>query len=167
MEMMDGALLGNPISQWLIALGAGVLAVIVLRGEGLAGGLNDTDPQATGVPPLPLRVEDRAQEKTVELLNAFLGAASEMLKDEPAANAITMRGIDKLEPMPTVADRAVVRADGPGRGTTRNPSSCTRLTRMAPGSEIPGVPASLTRAIFLPCRSAAISSLLFSASFSR
>jgi small-conductance mechanosensitive channel len=32
MEMMDGALLGNPISQWLIALGAGVLAVIVLRG---------------------------------------------------------------------------------------------------------------------------------------
>ena len=30
MEMMDGVLLGNPVSQWLIALGAGVLAVIVL-----------------------------------------------------------------------------------------------------------------------------------------
>lgn len=32
MEMMDRVLLENPVSQWLIALGAGLLAVVVLRG---------------------------------------------------------------------------------------------------------------------------------------
>jgi 2,3-bisphosphoglycerate-independent phosphoglycerate mutase len=85
-------------------------AVIVLRGEGLAGGLKDTDPQATGVPPLPIEITDKAQERTAELLGAFLGAASEMLKDEPAANAITMRGIAALEPIPSVTERFKIRA---------------------------------------------------------
>ena len=85
-------------------------AVIVLRGQGLAGGLNDTDPQQTGVTPLPLTVEDGAQEKTVDLLNAFLAASAEILKDEPAANAMTLRGIAALEPIATVGERFKVRA---------------------------------------------------------
>ena len=85
-------------------------AVIVLRGAGLAGGLNDTDPQATGVPPLPIEITDGAQEKTAEVLNAFLRAATEILKDEPAANAITMRGIAALEPIPSVGERFKIRA---------------------------------------------------------
>jgi 2,3-bisphosphoglycerate-independent phosphoglycerate mutase len=85
-------------------------AVIVLRGEGLAGGLKDTDPQTTGVPPLPVEITDRVQEKTADLLNAFLAAAREMLKDEPKANAITMRGIASLEPIPTVTERFGIRA---------------------------------------------------------
>jgi 2,3-bisphosphoglycerate-independent phosphoglycerate mutase len=85
-------------------------AVIVLRGEGLAGGLNDTDPQRTGVPPLSFTVAHKAQERTADLLNAFLAAAREILKDEPAANAMTMRGIAALEPIPTVGERFKVRA---------------------------------------------------------
>jgi 2,3-bisphosphoglycerate-independent phosphoglycerate mutase len=85
-------------------------AVIVLRGEGLAGGLKDTDPQATGVPPLPVEITDKAQERTAGLLGAFLGAANEILKDEPAANAITMRGIAALEPIPSVGERFGIRA---------------------------------------------------------
>ena len=85
-------------------------AVIVLRGAGLAGGLKDTDPQATGVPPLPIEITDGVQEKTADLLNAFLGAAGELLKNEPAANAITMRGIAALEEIPSVGERFRVRA---------------------------------------------------------
>lgn len=85
-------------------------AVIVLRGEGLAGGLSDTDPQATGVPPLPVQAETRDQDKTAELLQAFLGAAREILRDEEAANAITLRGIAMLEPIPTVTERFKLRA---------------------------------------------------------
>ena len=85
-------------------------AVIVLRGGGLAGGLKDTDPQATGVPPLPIEITDGVQEKTADLLNAFLGAAGELLKDEPAANAITMRGIAALEEIPSVGERFGIRA---------------------------------------------------------
>lgn len=85
-------------------------AVIVLRGEGLAGGLNDTDPQATGVPPLPVLAETRDQDKTAELLQAFLGAAGEILKGEEAANAMTLRGIAMLEPIPGVAERFGLKA---------------------------------------------------------
>ncbi len=85
-------------------------AVLVLRGPGLVGGLNDTDPQRTGVPPVKLKVEDREQEKTAELLNAFLGAALEMLKAEPAANALTMRGIASLTKPPDFTSRFKARA---------------------------------------------------------
>ena len=85
-------------------------AVIVLRGTGLAGGLKDTDPQATGVPPLPIEITDGAQEKTADLLNAFLAAAGELLKEEPAANAVTMRGIAALEEIPSVGERFRIRA---------------------------------------------------------
>lgn len=85
-------------------------AVLVLRGRGLAGGLNDTDPQRTGVPPLSFTLTDRAQEKTAELLNAFLGAAQEILRGEPKANMITLRGIAMLEKLPTFAERYKVRA---------------------------------------------------------
>ena len=85
-------------------------AVIVLRGESLAGGLNDTDPQATGVPPLPLEVKEHAQQRTVDILNSFVASAREMLKNEPAANAITMRGIDMLEDIPSVGRRFRIKA---------------------------------------------------------
>ncbi len=85
-------------------------AVIVLRGKGLAGGLKATDPQATGVPPLPIEITDGVQEKTADLLNAFLAAAGELLKGEPDANAITMRGIAALEEIPSVGERFRIRA---------------------------------------------------------
>ena len=42
------------------------------------------------------------------------------------------------------ADTAVVNADAPGIGNTRSPASRTAATRRAPGSEMPGVPASDT-----------------------
>ena len=61
-------------------------------------------------PPLPVEITDGAQEKTAELLRAFLGAAGEILKDEPDANAITMRGIAALEEIPSVTERFKVRA---------------------------------------------------------
>ncbi len=85
-------------------------AVIVLRGPGLAGGLPDTDPQAVGVPPLPPRPERSEQAKTAELLTSFLGEAHTVLKDEPRANAITMRGIAAREKLPTFPERFKVRA---------------------------------------------------------
>ncbi len=84
--------------------------VLVRRGSGLAGGLNDTDPQKTGVPPLRFETEGSAQEKTAGLLSAFADAARELLKDEPRANMITMRGIASLDKPPTLGERFGVRA---------------------------------------------------------
>src|SRR3989442_1051487 len=48
------------------------------------------------------------------------------------------------------AERAVTAAFGPGIGTTLNPAARAFLTTVAPGSEIAGVPASVTSATVLP-----------------
>ncbi|MBM3307345.1 MAG: 2,3-bisphosphoglycerate-independent phosphoglycerate mutase [Candidatus Eisenbacteria bacterium] len=85
-------------------------AVAVLRGDGLAGGLNDTDPQRTGVPPLPLTATDPGQRRTAELLTLFVERAREMLKAEPKANAVTLRGIAARDPIPTFGERYRMRA---------------------------------------------------------
>lgn len=85
-------------------------AVIVLRGDGLAGGIPDTDPQATGVPPLAVEAVSPDQEKTASILREFVERASAELAGEPAANALTMRGIDAMEPLPRFGDRFKVKA---------------------------------------------------------
>jgi len=85
-------------------------AVVVLRGDGLVGGLDDTDPQETGVAPEPVRAETKEQERTAEVLRAFISAAAEMLKNEPKANMILMRGIASRDPIPTLEERFGIRA---------------------------------------------------------
>lgn len=65
---------------------------LVLRGANLSPGIHDTDPQATGVPPLPAQAFDPAAEHTVHLVNQWIKAAHDKLKDEPKANGLTLRG---------------------------------------------------------------------------
>ncbi len=84
--------------------------VIVLRGEGLGGEVDDTDPQQTGVPPLPPRARDQASQRTAELLQQFLDEARQLLKDDAPANFLTLRGIAKRPPIPTFADVYGLRA---------------------------------------------------------
>ncbi len=50
--------------------------VVVFRGPGLSGNVKDTDPQATGVPPLDPVAEDEASRKTAEVAKEFLKQAS-------------------------------------------------------------------------------------------
>lgn len=75
--------------------------VIVFRGEGLGGNVNDTDPQRTEVLPLTPQGSDSASEKTAKTCVEFLRQAAEVLKDDAPANLLTMRGIAKLPPIPT------------------------------------------------------------------
>ena len=67
--------------------------VVVFRGEGLGGNVADTDPQATGVPPLKPQATNPDSEKTVEVATEFLRQACELLADQPAANCCTLRGV--------------------------------------------------------------------------
>ncbi len=78
-------------------------AAMVLRGEGLGGDIADTDPQVTGKEPLAAAPKKKspANDKTCEVLNEFLRQAREILKDEPKANMLTLRGIDLFEPLPS------------------------------------------------------------------
>ena len=75
--------------------------VVVLRGEGLGGNVDDTDPQATGVPPLDPVANDEASQKTAEVAKEFLKQAGEILKDEKKANFHTMRGFAEKPNLPT------------------------------------------------------------------
>jgi 2,3-bisphosphoglycerate-independent phosphoglycerate mutase len=75
-------------------------ACLVLRGEGLAAGLGDTDPQETGVP--PLRVQALVPEALLaaEVLQGVLDQAMAVLADEPRANGLLARGIDAYAQLP-------------------------------------------------------------------
>ena len=60
-------------------------------------------------------------------------------------------------------EAAAVRAEGPGIGTIVKSFNCliAKSINLLPGSDIPGVPASLIRARFLPCfNNARIDSIL-------
>lgn len=78
--------------------------VIVFRKAGLQGDVNDTDPQATGVPPLAAVARSNGSTETAEIANEFLRQAKEILKNDAPANFLTMRGIDKLPHIPTFED---------------------------------------------------------------
>jgi 2,3-bisphosphoglycerate-independent phosphoglycerate mutase len=78
--------------------------VLVLRGENLVDGLTDTDPQKTGVPPLPVEARRPEAEQTAALVNQWVGKAREILADEPQANSLNLRGLAKVPPIPQMPD---------------------------------------------------------------
>ncbi|MDB5306582.1 MAG: phosphoglycerate mutase [Gemmataceae bacterium] len=75
--------------------------VVVIRGDGLGDAVNDTDPQAVGVPPLKAEGADPASRKTADVVNQFVAKAVEVLKDEGPVNGVTLRGFAKLPKIAT------------------------------------------------------------------
>ncbi|MCS6845939.1 MAG: 2,3-bisphosphoglycerate-independent phosphoglycerate mutase [Caldilineales bacterium] len=75
---------------------------LVLRGPGLGGQLTETDPLAVGKAPLPVRDESGTPEgaRTAELVNRWIEAAREALKDEYPANSLNLRGLAKDPGLP-------------------------------------------------------------------
>lgn len=65
---------------------------VVMRGDGLSPEIEDTDPQKTGVPPLPARAQEKSAEHTAELFNQWISAAHAVLKSQLKANGLTLRG---------------------------------------------------------------------------
>jgi 2,3-bisphosphoglycerate-independent phosphoglycerate mutase len=74
--------------------------VLVLRGPGLSGPLSETDPQAVGVPPLPVRALAPAAERTATLVNRFVDEARRLLADSAPANMVLLRGFDQQPDLP-------------------------------------------------------------------
>jgi 2,3-bisphosphoglycerate-independent phosphoglycerate mutase len=85
-------------------------AVLVLRGRQLSAALADTDPQVEGVPPAPVHALADDANETAALLQQVLDSAFEVLRDEPAANAILARGIDAYHPFPSFEERYQLKA---------------------------------------------------------
>ncbi len=78
-------------------------AVVVFRGEGLSDHLADSDPQRTGLEPLPVKPTDGSPEaeKSAALANAFIEQANEILEDQHPANAVLMRGFGQHPRLPS------------------------------------------------------------------
>ncbi|HNS52870.1 MAG TPA: 2,3-bisphosphoglycerate-independent phosphoglycerate mutase [Anaerolineae bacterium] len=77
--------------------------VLVLRptaGQTLHANIADTDPQQLGVPPLPARAQDEASEPTAALVNRWIAAARQTLRDHPPANSLNLRGLAKDPGLP-------------------------------------------------------------------
>lgn len=78
--------------------------VLVVRGEGLGDKVNDTDPQAVGVPPLAAKGADAASQKTADLINQFVAKANEVLKADAPTNGLTLRGFASYPRIVTFPD---------------------------------------------------------------
>ena len=84
--------------------------VVVLRGEGLSGGLTETDPQQLGVLPRPVEALTPEAQPTAELLNQWIAEARELLADQRPANMVLLRGPDKTPLLPSMAEVYGLRA---------------------------------------------------------
>jgi 2,3-bisphosphoglycerate-independent phosphoglycerate mutase len=73
---------------------------IILRGDDLGANIPDTDPQMTGVSPLPVKALDAQSEKTAKILAQWWDEANKLLADYPPANSCTLRGISKDPGLP-------------------------------------------------------------------
>jgi len=78
--------------------------VLVLRGEGLVDGLTETDPQRTGVPPLPVEPTRPEAAPTAGLFNRWLAEARRLLADEHPANSCNLRGLAKNPGLPSMGE---------------------------------------------------------------
>ena len=74
--------------------------VVVFRGDGLGGSVHDTDPQATGVPPLAPQAQNEESKRTAEVSAEFVRQAGEILAGEKKANGLTMRGFSARPDLP-------------------------------------------------------------------
>jgi len=84
--------------------------VLVLRAKGLGDRVSGTDPQKEDVPPLAARALDEESSGTADAVNAFITSATEMLRDEPQANGIMLRGFAKYPTLPQFTDTWGLRA---------------------------------------------------------
>ncbi|MGI8865588.1 MAG: 2,3-bisphosphoglycerate-independent phosphoglycerate mutase, partial [Rubrobacteraceae bacterium] len=87
-------------------------AVVIFRADELSGSLADTDPQRTGLEPLPVKPTDDSKEaeNSAELANEFIKQANEILKDEHPANTVLLRGFDTHPGLPSFDEAYKLRA---------------------------------------------------------
>ena len=79
-------------------------AVVVFRGKGLSDAVADTDPQASGVPPLDPVAADEKARHTAEVAKEFVAQARKILASQKPANGILLRGFAELPHIPSMKD---------------------------------------------------------------
>jgi 2,3-bisphosphoglycerate-independent phosphoglycerate mutase len=85
-------------------------AVLILRGDELRADLSDTDPQDTGVPPLPVVPLDPGSQRSASLMQGILDQIQMILGDEPVVTGVLARGFAAYEGFPSFEERYGVKA---------------------------------------------------------
>jgi 2,3-bisphosphoglycerate-independent phosphoglycerate mutase len=93
-----------PGVEFAVQVGQDYRFAMVMRGEGLNGAIADTDPQQTGVAPLPARALVPEAERTAALVNQWLAEAARRLKGHEPANMCTLRGFASEPGLPKYRD---------------------------------------------------------------
>src|ERR671920_626847 len=88
-------------------------AVAVFRAEGLSDALSDSDPQRTGLKPLPVEPTNGAggaARNSADLANTFIKEADEILADHHPANTVLLRGFGMHPALPSFDEIYKLRA---------------------------------------------------------
>jgi 2,3-bisphosphoglycerate-independent phosphoglycerate mutase len=80
-------------------------AILVLRGEGLRGEIEDTDPEREGIPPFDPKAAVPEAERTASLVGKIVAQTGKILADEPKANMVLLRGFAKHTQYPSMKER--------------------------------------------------------------
>jgi 2,3-bisphosphoglycerate-independent phosphoglycerate mutase len=79
--------------------------ILVLRGEGLRGEIQDTDPEREGAPPLEAKALIPEAKETAARVQNILSQVKKILADEPKANMVLLRGFAKHTRYPSMKER--------------------------------------------------------------
>ncbi len=79
--------------------------ILVLRGEGLRGEIQDTDPEREGIPPLEAKALIPEAKETAARVQNILSQVRKILADEPKANMVLLRGFAKHTRFPSMKER--------------------------------------------------------------
>jgi 2,3-bisphosphoglycerate-independent phosphoglycerate mutase len=114
---MQCALLASKIKkigdvEVIIKAGKGHRFVVVFRGKGLEGPLNDSDPHREGLPIAVVKSQNKSAKtaKTAKVIAAFYKQALPLLKDCKPANGFLLRGIAQQPKIPLFEDRYGLKA---------------------------------------------------------
>jgi len=78
--------------------------VLILSGDALSHEIADTDPQETGVPPLPPRPQTPSAADSAARVASLIDAMEQAIADEPQANRVLLRGFSVLPDLPSLTD---------------------------------------------------------------
>ncbi len=73
---------------------------MILRGDGLGDAVSDADPQKEGLPPKMPQPLSPSGAKTAAVAEKFIKMATEILKDQPRANTVLLRGFSSHPEIP-------------------------------------------------------------------